>query len=414
MKPLIAVIAGLLLAGSAQAQVLSPDTLSAWVDMRAVAADGERSGFDGGFGKLRYDHVRGKTGHGEIAQGAVLWRPRFGDDTLTGNVLVQALPDGPTGVTEAYIRWKPVPTSATRYGVRAGQMFPPVSLEHDGPGWTTTRTVTPSMINSWIGEEVLVDGVEISVQRSVSGQRIGLTTGIFMGADTAGTLLTFRGWAQHDRVSGNGAVLPLPRTNGTGWAAIFTRQAGNSRPLVEVDGRAGGYVRFDWQLPVPVSFNLVLYDNPGNPAVVRHGQYSWTTRFADAGLRWQATARDEVLMQALRGSTQMGASLDNGFHPADIIYDAGYVLVCHHFGDGSRLSGRLDVFGISDRSLRDLDDNSEHGHSLTAAWLRPLNAHIDLAVEGLTVHSNRPARATIAVAAQQSQAQLQVALKLHL
>ena len=33
-------------------------------------------------------------------------------------------------------------------------MWPPVSLEHEGADWHVQDSITPSAINSWIGEEV--------------------------------------------------------------------------------------------------------------------------------------------------------------------------------------------------------------------------------------------------------------------
>ncbi len=412
MKTALLIAVGcLLLAGPVQA---APDSLQAWADVRISDTTGETGWRDDGFGKLRYG-VGART---EIAQAAVLWTPQIGDDTLIGHVLLQSVPGGPQplGVSEAYIRWKPIPTSPVRYAVRLGQMFPPISLEHDGPGWTTTRSLTPSVINAWIGEEVLVDGVEGNVRWSAGSQGFGLTTAVFMGADTAGTLLTFRGWAQHDLVSGNGTKLPLPSSPpGLGWAATFTRQSADSRPLVEIDGRAGGYVRFDWQPPAPLAFNLIVYDNPGNPAIVRHGQYAWTTRFAAVGMVWRLTAQDEVLAQSLAGTTMMGASLPDGRHPADIGYGSAYVLLCHHFTNGAVITGgRLETFAITDRSLQTIDDNRDSGHSATLAYMRPLTAHLDLAVEALTIASDHPARLTQGVDTRQDQTQLQLAFKLHL
>src|SRR4029077_2655356 len=107
--------------------------------------------------------------------------------------------DRPIDVSQAYLSWRPTPTSATRFSARLGMYYPAVSLEHDAPVGGLTNTITPSAINSWIGEEVRVIGAEAGVAHEFEGgQRLALTLGIFGGDDTAGTLLTYRGWAMHD------------------------------------------------------------------------------------------------------------------------------------------------------------------------------------------------------------------------
>ena len=62
------------------------------------------------------------------------------------------------GLSEAYLVFKPTPAGDTRYSVRAGLFYPPVSQEHQGPAWIDADMITPSAINSWIGEEVKVVG----------------------------------------------------------------------------------------------------------------------------------------------------------------------------------------------------------------------------------------------------------------
>ena len=59
--------------------------------------------------------------------------------------------------------------------------------------------ITPSAINSWIGEEVKVVGVEGTATHPLAGGRLSGTFGLFGFNDTAGTQLAFRGWALHDR-----------------------------------------------------------------------------------------------------------------------------------------------------------------------------------------------------------------------
>lgn len=399
-------------AAHAETQLFDAGTYTAWIDLRVATADGERDWLDGGFGKLRH----GDETTANIAQAAVLWKPQL-TDTLSGYVLLQGVSDAeePIGIEEAYIQWKPVPTSSFRYGVRAGQMFPPVSMEHDGTGWTPSRTITPSAINSWIGEEVLVRGLEVNVQQSFGGHKLGLTLGGFTRDDTAGTLLSWRGWALHDISSSDNSELMLPDGENQGWYRIFDdNQAELSRPMVEVDGRLGYYVRLDWKAPAALAVNVEFYDNQGDPNAVRNGQWAWGTRFYNLGVAYRLTPKDELLSQYMVGHTVTGWQVGQGRYVVDAGFESAYLLWSHRCDNGSRLSGRFDYFAVKDHSRRQVDDNSETGYAATLAWLKPVSDHLDIAVEALHVVSDRPARATHLLAAEQAQTQLQLALKLHL
>ena len=408
-------IAALWLTGTAahaETQLFDSGTYMAWLDLRVATADGERAWLDGGFGKLRY----GNETTASIAQAAVLWKPQL-TDTLSGYVLLQGVSDAevPVGIEEAYVQWKPVPTSVFRYGARAGQMFPPVSMEHDGTGWTPSRTITPSAINSWIGEEVLVRGLEVSAQQTLGGHKLGLTLGGFTRDDTAGTLLSWRGWALHDISSADNSELMLPDGENQGWYRIFDEdQAEMSRPMVEVDGRLGYYVRLDWKAPAALAVNLEFYDNQGDPDAVRNGQWAWGTRFYNLGVAYRLTAKDELLSQYMVGHTVTGWRTGQGPHVVDVGFESAYLLLSHRYANGSRLSGRFDYFAAKDYSRRLVDDNSETGYAATLAWLKPVTDHLDIAIEALHVVSDRPARATHQLTAKQAQTQLQLALKLHL
>ena len=399
-------------AAQASAQLFSPENYNAWVDVRLVSVDGEPSWLKADFGKLRYG--KGDSGV-HVAQAAVAWKPRLAD-TVTAYVLVQDVPgvDHELGVEEAYLKWKPVPKSNTRFAVRLGQFFPPVSMEHDGTGWTPLRTLTPSAINSWIGEEVLVQGLEANVQRNFGDHLVGLTVGGFRKDDTAGTILAWRGWALHDISSSESTTLPLPSGDEQGWYQIFgDYQAPATRPVDEVDGRLGYYARLDWRPPAPMAFNLEYYDNQGNPTAVRNAQWGWGTRFWNLGYQAQLNPKTELMAQYMRGHTRMGWNLGDGAWAIDADFESAYVLVSHKFDNGMRLTGRVETFAVKDNSMRAVDDNSDRGSSATVAWIKPVNAHLDLTVEALTVKSNHPARETHMEDPRQTQTLVQVALKLH-
>src|SRR5215210_5402402 len=184
---------------------LAPETVSGIIDLRVAGADGERSWTDGGFGKARFGggDAGGFSLRPALAEAALVWRPPLGWD-LTGTLAVAAQheQDYPVDLIEAFVSWKPVPRGPTRLSARAGLMWPPVSLEQEGPSWAVTDMITPSAINSWIGEEVKPVAVEGNVSRAFGGQRVSATLAVFGVNDTAGTLLAFRGWAMHDLKAG--------------------------------------------------------------------------------------------------------------------------------------------------------------------------------------------------------------------
>jgi len=436
MKPLGFASAALIAAGLAGqalpgrawagADLFSPETIRAWADMRLVSADGEKTWLDDGFGKLRYGGERRL----DAAQVAVQWKPRL-TDTLSAYVVAQSVSgaEHPAGIEEAYLKWRPLPV-ITPAGVyhstfRAGQMFPPVSMEHDGVGWTPSRTLTPSAINSWIGEEVLVEGVEAAVTTQAGDHTLGATVGVFSKDDTAGTILSWRGWALHDISSAENTELPLP-AGPQGYKRIFgAYQAYDSKPYDEVDTRLGYYARLDWRPPAAVAFNLEFYDNLGDPNAVRNAQWGWATRFWNLGAQYTLSDRDTLISQYMIGGTHMGFPINaNNLYAIAVNFDSAYLMLTHDLspggdgqdrdGMGARLSARVDYFGAKDLSWKGIDDNTDKGYALTVAWLRPLTAHVDFALEGVRVWSVHPARVTLMLDPHQAQTQLQMAFKLHL
>src|ERR1700712_551924 len=50
------------------------------------------------------------------------------------------------------------------WSVKAGAFFPTISLENDDLGWASPYTLTPSAINSWIGDELRTIGSEAAMK----------------------------------------------------------------------------------------------------------------------------------------------------------------------------------------------------------------------------------------------------------
>jgi hypothetical protein len=407
------VLAGALTLAASQARadvdLVSPETVSALVDLRVAVADGERSWVDGGFGKTRFGGDGGLEAHAAVAVAAVLWAPRFSWD-LTGlfDIEAQSGQDRGVDVVEAYLRYRPVPTSAWRASGRFGLFYPPISLEHDDKGWQVSRTITPSAINSWVSEEVKVIGAEATLSHvSDAGGEAGLTGAIFSYNDTAGTLLTYRGWALDDVRTGAFSAFPLPALS------AFSQhiQPPETYPTREIDNRAGWYLRADWRAGAPIALNAFYYDNRGNKTgVTPSGQWAWATRFLNLGLSIDLDQETQVLAQGMSGRTLMGFETPRGIW-YDVDFDAAYFLLSHSFG-ASALTGRVDWFRTRDRTLQAIDNNDEQGWAATLAWRRRLTTHAKLFVEALHTTSNRPSRLYDAIEARQGQTLVQSALRL--
>jgi hypothetical protein len=396
----------------AQVDLISRDVISGYADLRLAASDGEKSWIDGGFGKTRYggDGQGGWAGHAALASADIVWRPAVGFD-LSGYVDAVAQPgrEQPFDLSEALVQYKPLARpDALRWQVRAGLLYPDISMENDGPGWTPTRTLSPSAINAWVGEEAKVLAVEATVGKRWEDQEVSASLAVFSHDDTSGTLLSWRGWSFSDIRSTAFGSLPIPQVPQA--HRPFTVQDYDSQSVDEIDGRPGVYGRVEWRAPGGFTANLFYYDNGGDRTTVRNGQWAWDTKFWNLGLRYAPDARTEFLAQAMTGRTVTGFLTPVGWR-VDADFDAAYLLASRKVGR-DLVTARVDAFDVRDHTFVALDNNNERGWAVAADWRHPVNAHLAVLVEALHVDSNRPARGYVYQAAQQAQTTLQTALKL--
>jgi hypothetical protein len=408
---------GLARAGESAVELISPETLALYGDVRAVAVDGEPSWTDGGFGKLRdgggdparRSDLRVKPHLGETG---VVWQPRLGW-SLSGTVVALVQGDGDTldaGLSEAYLSFKPLGGGPVKVSARAGLMWPPISLEHGGPEWAVTDTVTPSAIGSWMGEEVKVIGLEVSGKSRLGGHELAATIAGFDTNDTAGTLLTFRGWALHDRKALAFRTQPLPPLND--FMAMI--QPRHSHALLDLEPRLfkrpGFYGKLAWTPPVPVHVEVVHYDNNADPLAVNADlEWGWRTKFDTLGLVAELPHGFELRAQGLSGRTRMG-DVVNGVNWVDTRFRAAYGMLTRRFGRGS-VSTRVDVFSTRNHGSEvDIADD-EDGWALTLAARRELGTGLTAFIEYLHVESDRESRARAGVAFDQSQDQVQMVMR---
>lgn len=393
--------------------ILSANTLTVMADVRLVAASGHTSFADGGFGKTRFsgDASGDMTLKAMPIEAALIWQPRF-TASLSGNVSVmwQNDQDNPVDLIEAYATFIPKRGGKLDFSAKAGLYWPEISLEHaTGGAWSTVYTITPSAINSWVGEEVKVVGLEGTVHAALGDQDLSLTAGAFGFDDTSGTLLSFRGWALHDMLATAFGHFKLPPRN----PAMTNAQAPETRSLFEIDNRVGFYGRAEWRPSSSFVINAFYYDNRGDPQAVEPSlQWGWRTRFLNLGLVADLPGGFRLISQGMQGTTQMGFKT-NGIVWVDTRYRSAFALLTHPVGAGA-ISVRGDWFDTTERGSRMVHaDENEDGWAITAAVRWPVWTYATLFVEALHIESERGARFRLGQPAQEDQTVLQAALRLR-
>jgi hypothetical protein len=405
-------LSSLLLPGVAHAadlDLLSPSTLSIAGDVRLVAATGEESWLDEGFGKLRASglgngRLRTKP---ELGSLDLIWQPRIGfawSATIVGTV--QGGERLEAGLSEAFISYKPMRGEKVRFAGRAGLMWPPVSLEHGGADWHVLDTVTPSAINSWIGEEVRPLAVEGTVGTQLGGHDFSGTVALFAANDTSAALLTLRGWALHDRRTLAFQRHPLPPLP----EKLIGSQPQFTTPLLDVEQgfarRPGYYARLVWQLPVPVRLEAFHYDNRADPEAVNPAlEWGWRTRFQNLGLIARPARGTTIKAQAMRGSTLMGFP-DPVTLWIDTSFQSAFLLIAQEIGVG-QLAARAEQFRTRNSGSYVRRRENEDGWAAALAYRRELSPNLTLVAEALHVRSDRDQRVLIGLPARQRQTQLQ-------
>jgi hypothetical protein len=343
------------------AQDLGALTISGYGDFRALTSPSETAWLNGGLSKFRNGNGDGNFRFAEaVAQGDL----RLSDESAFV-ALARAEPEQRTGLDllEGYFSWHPAAEGAWSWSLKTGAFFPTISLENDDLGWTSPYTLTPSAINSWIGEELRTIGGEGILRYDTTGLgTLSFTGSVYCCNDPAGVLIADRGWAMDDRPSGLFSDVRLPQAT----VKLF-HMADNRTPLFdEIDGRPGWYAGLGWQIAGIGKLTVLRYDNEGDP-YRRSGAYTaWDTRFWSYGAR--TSWNDLVLIaQGLQGRTVIGSAFGlsyTGFQSAFLL--ASYDLNGLGFEDW-RASLRGDVFQTR-HSGSNLMNEDGHAETLSLSW----------------------------------------------
>ncbi|MDB5409424.1 MAG: hypothetical protein JWL84_4336 [Rhodospirillales bacterium] len=379
-------------------------SLNGFADARLVQPSSQQSWMNGGLGKLRYgsagDPQPGFHFDEIIADGRALLAPGL---AILGTL--RAAPGQRTAldVLEAYARYQPIATSGFLWSNKLGAFYPPVSLENEGTGWSSPWSLTPSAINSWVGEELRTFGLESAIERRVARGALALTLSVYGWNDQAGTLLAWRGWAMGDFPTG---IFDKPRL-----PDALARQFRRSVPYYdgsfkEVDDRPGWYGGLSWRENGLGRVNFLHYDNIGDPRAVRDGIVAWRTSFDSLGTEVDL-GEFVVLGQVMAGETEIART--PAFR-ALTKFQSAYVLAGRYFGDWS-LAARVDTFATQEDNPPNAIDLSEHGHAATVALSWRPRRWLRLTSEILRLDSYRAQRLQAGLAAQAVETQLQLSMR---
>lgn len=398
-------------ASASEIRLFTPDTLELTGDVRIVAVDGEESWVDGGFGKLRSSGSDGDLRvTPQLGNANLIWQPQF--TWSLGATVVGSLQGGErteAGLSQAYLTFRPMRSGTIAFSARAGLMWPPISLEHEGADWHVRDSITPSAINSWVGEEVRPVAVEGTIAASLGEHKFRATAAVMAANDTAGTLLTFRGWALHDRTTLAFQHQPLPPIDPEyeGYQAPFTH------PLLDVhEGfahRPGYYAELGWQPPIPLRVELFHYDNRADPEdVTPNMEWGWRTRFNQIAALTELGGAAELRIQAMSGHTEMGYP-EESRRWIDAKFRSAFALLTRNFGRFG-LAARAEAFEVRNQGGVWDSEYDDSGWSAMIAGRHEWGAFTGL-VELLHVSSEREDREILALKPRQRQTQLQVQLR---
>lgn len=377
-------------------------TFHGYADLRVIVpSDDDDAWLEGGLSKTRFGRDDGDV---EVRLGEIVGeaRAQIGGE-LTAMAVLRYDEDQrtPIDLIEAYARYRPVSTSPLRWSVKAGAFFAPISLENNEIGWTSYWTLTPSAINTWVGEELRTIGAEAQFELRGQTNTFEANVALFGWNDPAGFLIDVRGWALGDRPTG---LFDKPRLPD----AYINRIGGippRTTPMFkEIDERAGYYARAAWKNEDFGRIEVLRYDNRADPTAF-DGVFAWRTEFWSVGLQTQV-GEFEILTQAMTGETEVTPSPT---YDRVVEFYSGYVLAGRSFGDW-RLAGRAEVFG-SDATINNTANSpayGEHGHAFTIAATWTPEEWLRLTGEVLSIDSYRPLRRGDGLPADSRETQVQL------
>ncbi len=280
------------------------------------------------------------------------------------------------GVFEAFLRNEYQLAKNLKLELKAGLFLPKISLENRDVAWSSSYSITPSAINSWIGEEIKVKGLQASMRTIQWNTLLEATGGIFSGNDGMGSVLSWRGWTMHDNYSFYGKTLRLRQQT------LIT--AGTVDPFIELDNKIGYYGRLELWWNKLIRINYFYLNNNGDrnirDQVTRN--WAWETKFHHLGLQIGPYSGYELLAQAMQGSGQAGRTPE-----VTNDYESAYIMLAKKW-QKLGISLRYDLFRVIDKDDTS-DKNYQNGHAKTIAANYFINQRQLLMLETIVNESER-------------------------
>jgi hypothetical protein len=314
------------------------------------------------------------------------------------------------GFTQAFLQYKPLSPNKIKFKSRVGFFYPAMSIENVAEGWLSPYTYTQSAINSWIGEELRTLGAEFTLFSNGRARRSPWSweahIGVFKGNDPLGTLLTWRGWAMHDRQS-----IHDDRVNFARIPTVIREDYINAPPWVdpftEIDGLWGGYIGVHLSYFRQTEARYYYYDNHADQSVVNDLRlYAWRTKFHSLAFQHNLNERWRFMSQIMDGSTDMG--------PQIVYADfRSWYLALRYQQEKHSVTFRYDWFRVWEDDLRPNDQNDSDGYGVTLAWRYQLNSNWELGAEYHYNENNVANRVQLDIPIEQNQSQSRLVIAYH-
>lgn len=385
--------------------VAAEQKLHGLLDLRYTATDSIDSYLEGGYGKFRFNDGQ----HFSLAQAALSYQISW-QDTLSLQLLANGYANdshSKLGLTEAYGQYKGLPfANGYRLKVRAGIMYPRISMTNILTAWASPYSLSYSTMDSWVAEELRHQGVDFNVTRlgrlTHSAYDLDLSVRFFKGNDPAGAMLAWHGWIMSSRQSLQQETLALPNSH-----IGFVPE--RSDTFLELDDRIGHHLSAQWGWHGHARVLIGYYDNQGDPKVVENVQWAWRTRFAHLGIKWTFANGYEVIGQYLSGDTLMQTRSG----ARDLVnndYQNHYLMISKNIAP-HLLSARIEAFSVTDHDDIVSDNNNEDGHAVTLSYGYRVNKNLFLHAEYNWLDSERPARINHQQPNELTEKQLQLAVR---
>ncbi|WP_233267289.1 hypothetical protein [Paraglaciecola sp. L3A3] len=287
------------------------------------------------------------------------------------------------GISQAEVIYKPLSRSEIRWRARGGYFYPKMSLENVDTGWLSPFTYTQSAINSWIGEELRTPGLEFTLYSPGRARKSAfsweLHSAAYQGNDPLGTVISWRGFALHDRQSLNNDKVPF-----AAYPSVVDEDQvfhpNYVEPSHELDGHVGFYIGAHLDYYNQTSLRYYYYDNQADPLAVSDERlYGWRTKFHSLALQHKLSRDTRLIAQWLSGSTSMGPRV------VYVNFDSSYLMLSHKIAQ-HRLSLRAEYFKVREDDSTPWDPNNSDGKAVTLAWRYNVDKNWQI---GLEQHINQ-------------------------